>query len=111
MKHTALVLFLVLSFAAKGQQMGIMAVPDDTLATRMNIAGEHMRKAAFDRNTSLWWALFGGAFTALAMDRSQKAYQPNLAFGIGAVTCVGFFSFQLAGAVQDRKAARALHVQ
>ena len=111
MKHTVIVLFLALSFAAKGQQMGIMAVSADTLALRMNIASDHMRKAAFDRNTSMWWALFGGAFTALAMDRSQKAYQPDLAFGIGAATCAGFFSFQLAGAVQDRKAARALHGQ
>ena len=111
MKTTALVLFLAMSVAAKGQQMGIMSVPADTVVVRMNIASEHMRKAAWSRNSSMWWALFGGAFTALAMDRSHKAYQPDLAFGLGAVTCAGFFSFQLAGACQDRKAARALHVQ
>lgn len=110
MKHTALVLFLALSFAAKGQQPGIMSVRLDTVP-EMKIASDHLRKAAFDRNTSLWWALFGGTFTALAMDRSAKVYQPGLAVGIGAITCAGFFSFQLAGSEQDRKAARALHRQ
>lgn len=110
MKHCVIALFLACSMVAKGQQFDILSVPPDTISTRLNLASEHMRKAAFDRNTSMWWALFGGAFTALAMDRSHKAYQPNVAFGLGAVTCAGFFSFQLAGAVHDRKAARALHL-
>lgn len=111
MKTTAFVLCLVLAFAAKGQQVGIMSVPADTIAARVSVASVQMSKAAWSRNTSMWVAVFGGIFTGLAMDRSAKVYDGTLAFGLGAVTAAGFVTLQLKGSRHDKRAAKALHFQ
>lgn len=111
MKTVFLSVLLLSSISAKGQQLDLMSVPPDSLGDRLVVASYHMDKAAQCRNTSLWWALIGGCFTTLAMDKSHKVQDPKAAFGLGAATVAGFFSFQLSGAIHDRKAARALHLQ
>lgn len=108
MKLSVLAVSAFLAIAAKGQGPRLITVPADTLTVRMQLASMQLGKAAFCRNTSLWWGLFGSAFTALAMDRSVKVYDERLAIGLGTVTAAGFFSFQLAGAIHDRRASKAL---
>lgn len=107
MKH-AIAFALVLTFGGSFGQ-GIMEVPSDSLTARINLASTEMKKAAWNRNTSIWFAIVGSAFTGLAMDKSAKAYQPDLAFGLGAVTAACFVTFQLNGARHDKRAAIALH--
>jgi hypothetical protein len=87
----------------------LMSVPGDSVTVRLNLASTELKKAAWNRNTSIWFAAIGGIFTGLAMDKSAKAYQPDLAFGLGAVTAACFFTFQLNGARHDKRAAIALH--
>lgn len=88
-----------------------MEVPDTTLGMRIDLAGVQMGKAAWCRNTSIWWGLFGAAFTGLAMDKSAAVYDERLAMGLGALSAMGFAGFQLSGAIHDRRAARLLHRQ
>lgn len=109
MKHAVALTFALAVSGCFAQDF--LSVPPDTVVARMNLASAHMEKAAWNRNTSMWFALFGGIFTGLAMDKGAKAYQPDLAFGLGAVTAAGFLTFQLNGSRHDKKAAKALHFQ
>lgn len=68
-----------------------------------------MRKAAWSRNTSAWWLIGGGLFTVLASDKSANVYDPNLAYGLGAITAAGFLTFTIKGSNHDRRASLALH--
>lgn len=76
---------------------------------RLNMAAEQMGKAAWSRNTSGWVLLFGGLFTAIASDKSVKVYEPNLVYGLGAITATGFVTLTIKGSKHDRKAAVLLH--
>lgn len=104
----AAALALCLSFSSLCAQ-DLMSVPMDSITHRLNIASVEMRKAAWSRNTSIWWAVGGSLFTAMAMDKSAKAYDANLALGLGAFTAAGFVTFQLKGAKHDKRASRYLH--
>ena len=109
MKTTALVLFLVMSFAAKGQQIGIMAVPCDT-ASRMNRVSIELYQAGHNQRNAVLWGLVGAAFTMLSADKAKVAkYSQNTTVAFGAITIGGYVALQLKSAAHTRKAAMLLH--
>lgn len=85
--------------------------PMDPVNLRLHLAAEEMGKAAWSRNTSAWWLLCGGLFTVIASDKSASAYDPNLTYGLGAITAAGFVTFTIKGSRHDRRAAAALRHQ
>ncbi|MDC6711405.1 hypothetical protein, partial [Leclercia adecarboxylata] len=106
---TALVLFLAMSVAAKGQQMGIMAIPCDT-ASRINRASIELYKAGHEQRNAVLWGLVGAAFTMLSADKAKIAkYDHNATVILGGLTVGGFVTFQLKSAAHTRKAAMLLH--
>ncbi|MCB0771190.1 MAG: hypothetical protein KDC00_12400 [Flavobacteriales bacterium] len=107
MKRLLLLTAVVSTIGAFGQDV-LPASPDEVIDLRLDRAGEQMGKAAWSRETSIYWALGGGLFAMLAADQSAKAYDHGLAVGLGAITIGGFAFLQIKGAKHDRRAAQLL---
>lgn len=103
-----LALWVTIANNVAAQTPDILSVPPPEHTQSLSLASSEMRKAAWSRNTSLWWGLFGTALTIAASDRSVKAYDHNLAVGFGLMTVGGFFVFQMKSAGHDKRAAKAL---
>lgn len=102
----ALCLVAALSFGVSAQ--GLPAVPSDSLAWRMNMAGMESIKAGRSRDTSIGIALVGGIFTCIAADRSARVYDQRGAFVLGVGTALGYAIFQYKGTRHDRKEGKYL---
>lgn len=108
MKHALVVVLLTFCGAAFGQVNTLPPAPCDSINLRLELAGEQMRKAAWNRNTSIVVGVVGGFFTVLTADRSKPGYDQEEAIAVAAATGFGFGLFQWLGADHDRKAARHL---
>lgn len=99
----------LLTASACFAQDELPVAPVEAIDLRLDMASEQMRKAAWSRETSIYWALGTGLFTMLAADQSAPAYDHNLAVGLGSLCIGGFAVLQIKGARHDRKASRYLH--
>lgn len=105
MKTTVIVVAALLAASFCSAQ-GLPSAPSGAVDLHLDMAAEHMRKDAWCRETSIYWALGAGSLTAFAADRSVPKYDQKLALGLGLITAAGFATFQIVGARHGRKASR-----
>ena len=108
MKTVSTLLFVALSMGAFGQQLPAVPAEVDPVNLRLEMAGAQFVKAGKSRETAVWFAVIGGAFTYLA---SRDAQRPEGAAVIGGITLAGTFAYTLKGAHHDKRGGRLLHGQ
>lgn len=107
MKALLLTGFVALSLGVSGQ--GIPAAPTaEAINLRLEKASVEMRKAAWSRNTSIYWLVAGSAMT-LASHVSNGESGDVVPLAMGGLTFAGFAVFQIKGSGHDRRASVSLH--
>ena len=110
MKH-ALAVFVVLIPALLSAQTPteLPAVPQ-TPQQSIGLAGDELVKAGKNRNTSMWFLVFGAAFVAAnESQRDGNNYEESISWSIAGIGAVGFVTFQLVASDHEKKAGRLLH--